>query len=66
MSTRTSVSPSRDGSARSHSAFESDAEQRAERHVAGDAAERIENGDAHAVKIRRGLHQKRYEAPLPC
>ena len=47
----------RSGSARSHSRSSPTWTQRAERHVAGDAAERIEDRDAH--------EQKRYDAPLP-
>src|ERR1041385_2117576 len=36
--------------------IEADGQERPERHVTGDAAERVQNGDAH---------QTRYDAPLP-
>ena len=57
-STRTPSSPSVAGSARNHSGSSPTLDERAERHVAGDAAERIEDRDAHQC-------QNRYDAPLP-
>jgi hypothetical protein len=56
ISTPTPSRPSRAGQRAQPVGIEAALDQRAERHVAGDPAEGIENGDAH---------QKRYDAPLP-
>ena len=56
MSTRDVGEPERRRQRAQPVGIEPDVHQRAERHVAGDAAERIENRDAH---------QNRYDAPLP-
>ena len=43
--------------------IEPDVDERAERHVAGDAAERVEDGDGHAANIAAGPRWEAGDAP---